>query len=141
MLTVVGTLTVGLLMAPRETTGSARRRRERRLRAVLRHERMAVAMALAQKLHHSACRTDLTVKEVVEHVQYNAPRRQKTGSGRARDPRHLRRGARRATAVTSRSVAFRTYPPAQRVVVRRNLRPCADFSTMRCRSWWIWWTC
>ena len=35
-------------------TGSARRRRERRLRAYLRHERMTVAMALAEKLDHSS---------------------------------------------------------------------------------------
>ena len=37
-------------------TGSARRRRERRLRSHLRHERMAVAMALAESTHHSAQR-------------------------------------------------------------------------------------
>ena len=36
--------------------GSARRRRERRLRSLLRHERMAVAMALAESTHHSAQR-------------------------------------------------------------------------------------
>ena len=37
-------------------TGSARRRRERRLRAYLRHARMSVAMALAETQHHSAQR-------------------------------------------------------------------------------------
>ena len=37
-------------------TGSARRRRERRLRSMLRHERMSVAMALAESSHHSAPR-------------------------------------------------------------------------------------
>ena len=37
-------------------TGSARRRRERRLRSMLRHERMSVAMALAEYTHHSAPR-------------------------------------------------------------------------------------
>ena len=47
------TLTVGLLRAERET-GSARRRRERRLRSWLRHERMTVRMELAAALHHSA---------------------------------------------------------------------------------------
>ena len=45
---------------------SARRRRERRLRSWLRHERMTVAMALAEKLHHSAYRTHLPKKEEVE---------------------------------------------------------------------------
>ena len=37
-------------------TGSARRRRERRLRSFLRHERMAIAMTLAKYKHHSAQR-------------------------------------------------------------------------------------
>ena len=37
-------------------TGSARRRRERCLRSMLRHERMSVAMALAESTHHSAPR-------------------------------------------------------------------------------------
>ena len=40
-------------------TGSARRRRERRLRSMLRHERMTVAMALAERLHHSAQRPEM----------------------------------------------------------------------------------
>ena len=35
-------------------TSSARRRRERRLRSMLRHERMTVAMALAESTHHSS---------------------------------------------------------------------------------------
>ena len=37
-------------------TGNARRWRERRLRSMLRHERMSVAMALAESTHHSAQR-------------------------------------------------------------------------------------
>ena len=37
-------------------TGSAKRRRERRLRQWLRHERMTVAMALAESQHHAAAR-------------------------------------------------------------------------------------
>ena len=40
-------------MAERDV-GSARRRRERRLRSWLRHERMTVRMKLAAALHHSA---------------------------------------------------------------------------------------
>ena len=59
-------------------TGSARRRRQRRLRSFLRHERMAVAMALAERLHHSANVTDLRKKEEVEQVWYSALRGQKT---------------------------------------------------------------
>ena len=36
------------------SSGSAKRRRERQLRSMLRHERMSVAMGLAEKLHHSS---------------------------------------------------------------------------------------
>ena len=44
------------LMDPSEQpiSGAAQRRRQRRLRSMLRHERMFVAMALAEKLHHSS---------------------------------------------------------------------------------------
>ena len=38
-----------MMNVERVTTGSARRRRERRLRSLLRHERMSVAMALAER--------------------------------------------------------------------------------------------
>ena len=34
--------------------GTAKRRRERRLRAMLRHERMTVAMVLSEKKHHTS---------------------------------------------------------------------------------------
>ena len=52
-------------------TGSARRRRERRLHSWAKH-----AMALADKLHHSANRTVLPKMEEVE--QHHAQRGQKT---------------------------------------------------------------
>ena len=55
-------------------TGSARRRRERRLRSMLRHERMAVAMALAEALHRSSG------LRVMERAQHAAPRGQETGT-------------------------------------------------------------
>ena len=55
-------------------TSCARRRRERRLRSMLRHERMAVAMALAEALHHSSG------LEVMERAQHAALRGQKTGT-------------------------------------------------------------
>ena len=55
-------------------TSSARRRRERRLRSMLRHERMAVAMALAEALHHSSG------LRVMERAQHAALRGQKTGT-------------------------------------------------------------
>ena len=46
--------------------GSAHRRRERRLRSFLRHERLAVAMALAQSFHDSAYHTTTSKNEQVE---------------------------------------------------------------------------
>ena len=55
-------------------TGSARRRRERRLRSMPRHERMAVAMALAEALHHSSG------LKVMERAQHAAQRGQETGT-------------------------------------------------------------
>ena len=51
-------------------TSSARRRRERRLRSMLRHERRAVAMALAQALHHSS---GLKVMERAQHARPTGP--------------------------------------------------------------------
>ena len=68
------TLTVGLLMAERDV-GSARRRRERRLRSWLRHERMTVRMELAAALHHSAFRC-------AGPETYDAPRSQMTANSR-----------------------------------------------------------
>ena len=55
---------------------AARRRRERRLRSWPRHERMTVAMALAEKLHHSAQRPMMArAWEEGHEDKYNAPRR------------------------------------------------------------------
>ena len=55
-------------------SGSARRRRERRLRSFLRHERMTVRMELAAAMHHSSFRG-------AGPETYDAPRSQsRTGS-------------------------------------------------------------
>ena len=59
--------------AERVTTGSARRRRERRLRSMLRHERMSVAMALAEKLHHSVYRSVPLKEELVDAREVRRP--------------------------------------------------------------------
>ena len=58
-------------------TGSARRRRERRLRAQWRHEQQTVAMALAAATHHSAQRGEW-------RDLHEAPRGQRTASHGAR---------------------------------------------------------
>ena len=59
-----------------QPTGAARRRRERRLRSMLRHEQQTVRMALAAALHHSAG----PVVKKVELQQHAALRGQKTGT-------------------------------------------------------------
>ena len=64
-----------------EHDGSARRRRMRRLRQWQRHERMTVAMALAEATHHAAPRRQTPVsaiREEVEHATHSGPRAQKT---------------------------------------------------------------
>ena len=64
--------------------GSACRRRERRLRSMLRHERQSIAMALAVALHHSAGPSTKKVvgrregKDEVEYEKYVCLRAQKT---------------------------------------------------------------
>ena len=60
-------------MAARDTRSSARRRRERRLRAQWRHEQQTVAMALAVATHHSAQRGEW-------RDLYEAPWGQRTAS-------------------------------------------------------------
>ena len=66
------------MMGERDVSGvgSARRRRERRLRAFHRHEAMSVRLALATALHHSAQRVEVP-REGVEGVTSDAPRRPK----------------------------------------------------------------
>ena len=63
---------------PMAARGAAWRRRQRRLRSMLRHERQTVAMALAESLHHSAQRPEKArAREVEEQDQHEALRRQK----------------------------------------------------------------
>ena len=52
-----------------ERVGAAKRRRERRLRSWAERERMTVAMALAEHLHHS--------RQKVEGGEHDGPRAQK----------------------------------------------------------------
>ena len=59
----------------RGSSGSAKRRRKRRLRATLRHERQTVAMELAAALHHS---------RDVGPEKDDGPRAQKTASSGGR---------------------------------------------------------
>ena len=56
-------------MALATRRGAAKRRRERRLRSMLRHERMTVAMALAEFSHHSSRGQRMARAGVWEHDQ------------------------------------------------------------------------
>ena len=69
-----------LLHGEHAATGSALRRRQRRLRQWHRHERMTVAMALAEARHHTTPRGPKTARaqEEVERETYNVPRHQNT---------------------------------------------------------------
>ena len=56
-----------------EDAGAARRRRERRLRQWLRHERFTVAAALSEACHHTMSQSSRQ-KKVVEAEKHSAPR-------------------------------------------------------------------
>ena len=56
-----------------ERAGAAFRRRERRLRSWLKHERIIVAMALAESLHHSAQRLEKARAREVEQQKALPP--------------------------------------------------------------------
>ena len=62
-----------------ERVSAAQRRRGRRLRAALRHERQSIAMALAEMSHHTAPRGPrmARAREEGHKFEYEAPRRQK----------------------------------------------------------------
>ena len=71
-------------------TGSARRRRQRRLRSFLRHERMAVAMALAETNHHSAPRRPMMARARGEESEMNNATGQMTPPPRAASTEYFR---------------------------------------------------
>ena len=128
--------------------GAARRRRERRLRSWLRHERMTVAMALAEASHSTAPRGQKTARargwvrdEVHGHV-LEAP-----------TPRSPARGTSALTTMTACRSSGARGLTASLVSGRRSesrgaswsrsstLHPSFLFSTILilCRRWWTQW--
>ena len=77
--------------------GAAMRRRERRLRSWAKHERMTVAMALAENLHHS--------RQKVEGVEHEGLRAQKTARATGARPGVLTEPEPQGGAVTVGYVA------------------------------------
>ena len=69
-----------------DSASTAVRRRQRQVRSWLRHERMTVAMTLAEMTHHAAPRGPkmATVGEEVEHSTHEGPREVSTSGGAAR---------------------------------------------------------
>ena len=73
-------------------TGSARRRRERRLRSMLRHEQQSIRLALATFTHHSAQRQKMA--RAGERVRVEQlPRRQVHSTSFSTSTKHLPPGA------------------------------------------------
>ena len=106
-------------MADVEHAGAAKRRRERRLRQWHRHERMTVAMAVAEATHHSAPRRQKTataIREVEEQATHGGLRAQTAPPpgmrpgilpepGPQRSDRCLRRSARNTPLLAMPSLA------------------------------------
>ena len=90
-------LAVDIMSDVERASGAATRRRERRLRQFLRHERVTVAMALAENLHHS--------RQKVEGVAYVGPRAQKTARATGARPGVLEEPEPQGGAVTDGYVA------------------------------------
>ena len=87
---------MSLVVGEQTVSGAAQRRRQRRLRSWLRHERMTVAMALAERKHHSS-RGQTIARAGMLRVEQNGhdPETPHTPAG-ALQP--LRRRARRVAA-------------------------------------------
>ena len=97
-------------MADVEHAGAAKRRRERRLRQWLRHERMTVAMAVAEATHHLAPlrqRTSTSIWEVEEQATHDGLRARSSTGGRGQaSSRSLgRRGVTRRSSFSRVGVA------------------------------------
>ena len=84
--------------------GAAKRRHERRLRQWHRHERMTVAMALAEATHHAAPRGPKTARAgEVEHAAHYGPRAQETPPPGARPGILAEPGLQRSDRIVRRS--------------------------------------
>ena len=70
-------------MMSKRVSGAARRRRERRLRSWLKHERQTVRMVLAETFHHSSAPFPPKLKE--EWVGWHEDARRPTGTEHGKD--------------------------------------------------------
>ena len=106
---------VDMLLHGERDSGAAKRRRERRLRSWLKHERQTVRMALAEALHHSSGTTpSKRDTRVVEGAKYGALRGQKTvtraGEGEVREEHQALRGQTRLPPGTRPALLVEVQP-------------------------------
>ena len=108
------------------TATAAARRRQRRLRSWLRHERMTVAMTLAEKLHHTSRGQKLArVGEEVVHDAHDAPRGPMTPPPGERHPAGARAAAKRPHRAALRRGRPADPRPARSGRVGRRGRGCS----------------
>ena len=100
-----------------QPSGAARRRRERRLRSMLRHEQQTVRMALAAALHHSA-----GPKEKVEMQQNGALGGQRTAARAGEEVEYVKHAGLRAQ---------KTPPPGERPGILAEPGPQRSDRTVR----------
>ena len=125
----------GMDLSEQPVAGAAQRRRQRRLHSWLRHERMTVAMALAESTHHSS-RGQKTARTGVWERKMNY-------TATIRDPPHPSR----SSSACTKSPAARGLTGSRRSGRRtgicgaqwtRSSIPCRGYrlSTFLCRRWW-----
>ena len=115
-------------MADHAGAGSAKRRRERRLRSWWRHERMSIACTLAEALHHSSGSPEYDRRRVGV-AQHGAVRGQMTAT-RAGGPAHSTSPSTTRTCRPPR----RGYCSALRCTSTRRLSTYQRFSGMNRRT-------
>ena len=120
--------------------GVARRRRERRLRSMLRHEQQSIRMALATVMHHS----------FKVHTEYGGPRSQtsatRAGEGEVREQHYGLRAQDRPLLGTRPAPLLEVLPQVGHsgTLWTTLSTPFMGYrrSMVLCRLWWnSWWTC
>ena len=141
-----GCLSVELMWSARdaEDAGIAKRRRERRLRQFLRHERLTVAMLLAKIQHHAAPRGQNMARSRGEESELNNATGQKTPPPRATSTVYFSLDD-HGDALAARPTPLAEVRPQQGSCgtprSRSSRLSCPfKFSILQCRSWGTrWW--
>ena len=126
--------------------GAARRRRERRLRSWLQHERVTVAMALAEASHHTAPRGQRTARArgwVRDEVHGHVPEARSPARGTSASTTMTACRSSGARGLTASLVSGRRSESRGECWSRSLTRhPSSRFSSLLCRRRWTpWWKC